>query len=148
MIEKYRLTKNNSLRPDVISFTSTIKAWVGHIDGGSKALEILNEMYKQHENGNIRAIPDTKALSIAMDACVRSNLLEDASRILDSVDDKQKSRVMFNTLISAYKFSGQCEEAETLLRKMKILSNNGFSNCSPDSTTYAMCISAVSLLGI
>jgi pentatricopeptide repeat protein len=146
MIENYRLTNNNSLRPDVISFTAVIKSYVGRPDGGRKALELLQEMEIEVRDGNVRAKPDAQAISIAMDACIKSGLLDDASRLLDDMDDSKKNRVMFNTLISAYKQEGNGDKAEAILRKMIDLSKAEYKNCSPDSTTYAMCIYAVSTL--
>lgn len=141
-MEKYELTKIKSLRPDVISFTSVIKAYVGHPKGGQKALEMLKEMEQQCREGNVRAKADSKTIAIAIDACVKSGLIDDASRLLDEVEDQHKSAVMFNTLITAFK--GRGSEAEALLRKMTHLSNKGYRKCAPDSTTYALCISAVS----
>lgn len=141
MMDKYNQTKNKSLRPDVISFTSVIKAYVGRPDGGHKALEMLKEMEGQCREGNFQAKPDAKTMAISIDACVKSGLVDDASRLLEEVEDKYKSTVMFNTLISALK--GRGSEAEALLRNMIQLSDNGFRKCSPDSTTYALCISAV-----
>lgn len=145
MMKNYELTNNESLRPDVISFTSVMKAYVSHPDGGHKALKLLNEMNMHVNAGNIKAKPDSKTIAIAMDACVKNGLLSDALRIMDDLDDKSKTRVMFNTLLSAYKFQGRGAEAEELLRKMIDLSKRGFRDCAPDSTTYALCIYAVSV---
>ena len=146
MILNYQSTKNKSIRPDVISFTSVIKAYVDHPNGGSKALEMLDEMNKQVQEGNVRAQPDAKTIAIAMDACAKSGLLDDASRLLDDVKDGDKNRVMFNTLISACKLQGRGDKAEELLRKMIDLSNKGLKKCSPDATTYSLCVFAVSIL--
>jgi len=142
MILNYQSTKNKSIRPDVISFTSVIKAFVDHPDGGNKALEMLNEMNKQVQQGNVKAQPDAKTIAIAMDACAKSGLIDDASRLLDDVKDGDKNRVMFNTLISACKLQGRGDRAEELLRKMIDLSNKGFKKCSPDATTYSLCVFA------
>lgn len=145
MIRNYQLTNNQSLRPDVISFSSAMKAWVGHRIGGRKALEMLEEMKKQCREGNTKATPDSMTIAIAIDACAKSGLLDDAAYLLDRVEDKKKTRVMFNTLLSAYKHQeDRGNEAEALLRKMIDLSNKGFNSCSPDATTYSLCISAVS----
>lgn len=144
MVKNYELTKNESLRPDVISFTSLMKAFVTHRDGGNKALKLLEEMNMHVKAGNIKAKPDSTTIAIAMDACVKNGLLNDASRIMNDVDDKSKTRVMFNTLLSTYKFQGRGAEAEEMLRNMIDLSERGFRMCAPDSTTYACCIYAVS----
>jgi pentatricopeptide repeat protein len=143
MIQHYELTGNKLLRPDVISFTSVMKAYVGHPNGGKKVVKMLEEMNKQCKEGNLQAKADAKTISVAIDACVKSGLVEDASRLLNEVEDKYKNIVMVNTLLSAYK--GHGSQGEALLRKMIDLSNQGYSNCSPDSTTYALCISAVSI---
>ena len=148
MILNYQSTKNKSIRPDVISFTSVIKAYVDHPDGGNKALEMLDEMNKQVQQGNVKAQPDAKTIAIAMDACAKSGLIDDASRLLDNVKDGDKNRVMFNTLISACKLQGRGDRAEELLRKMIDLSNKGFKKCSPDATTYSLCVFAVSIFRI
>ena len=73
MILNYQSTKNKSIRPDVISFTSVIKAYVDHPDGGNKGLEMLNEMNKQVQQGNVKAQPDAKTIAIAMEACAKSD---------------------------------------------------------------------------
>jgi pentatricopeptide repeat protein len=123
-----------------------MKSYVNRPKGGEKALELLREMDRQYRDGNIRAKADAQAISIAIDACVKSGLLDEASSLLDYVEDSTKNRVMFNTLISAYKLEGRGEKAEDLLRRMDHLSKVGYRSCSPDSTSYAMCIYAVSIL--
>lgn len=130
---------------DVISYTALMKSYVNRPKGGEKALELLREMDRQYRDGNIRAKADAQAISIAIDACVKSGLLDEAWCLLDDVEDSTKNRVMFNTLISAYKLEGRGEKAEDLLRRMDHLSKVGYKSCSPDSTSYAMCIYAVSM---
>ncbi|KAL3798151.1 hypothetical protein HJC23_005712 [Cyclotella cryptica] len=142
MLRNYELTNNKSLRPDVISYTALMKSYVNRPNGGDKALELLREMDKQYRDGNTRAKADAQAISIAIDACVKSGLLDEALSLLDDVEDSKKNRVMFNTLISAYKLEGRGEKAEVLLRRMDNLSKAGYRSCSPDSTSYAMCIYA------
>ena len=108
-------------------------------NGGDKCLELLDEM--RHKD--LR--PDDRTLAVAMDACVKSGKTLDAERLLRGVDDRKKTRVMFNTLLSGYKREGRGEEAEGLIREMISLSEErGFGICSPDNVSFGLCIDAVS----
>jgi len=146
LLNNYHQTKNRFLRPDVITYTNVMKAFVNHPNGGEKAVKILEEMNDQYRDGNIRAKPDIKALSVAMDACSKNGMTIEAERILNDIDDERKNNIMFNTIISGYKSEGLGDEAEALLRRMISLENSGFRRCSPDRISYALCIEAVSSL--
>jgi len=139
----YQLTNNSSLRPDVISYTGVMKAYVNHPDGGKKALEILDEMNDQYRDGNARARPDMKCISVAMDACAKSGLTSEAERLLNDIDDSKKNCLMFNTIISGYTSEGRGSEADAVLRRMISLSENeGWERCSPDLISYTLCLRA------
>lgn len=142
LLNNYELTKNRFLRPDVITYTAVMKSYVNKPNGGEKAIAILEEMNNEYKNGNARAIPDVKALSVAMDACAKSGLTEEAERILNDVDDSQKNAILFNTIMSGYKSEGRGEEAEAILRRMINLEQSGFRRCSPDMISYTLCIEA------
>lgn len=142
LITNYQQTNNRFLRPDVISYTGVMKAYVHHPKGGDKALQILEEMNDQYRNGNVKAGPDRKSLSVAMDACVKCGLTRDAERILNGIEDSEKGRVLFNIIMSGYKSEGRGEEAEAALRRMISLEKAGRHRCSPDMISYALCIEA------
>ena len=146
LLNNYHQTKNRFLRPDVITYTNVMKAFVNHPNGGDKAIKILEDMNNQYRDGNIRAKPDIKALSVAMDACSKNGMTIEAERILNDVDDERKNNIMFNTIITGYKSEGLGDKAEALLRRMIRLENAGFRRCSPDRISYASCIEAVSCL--
>lgn len=144
LVKNYELTQNRFLRPDVISYTAVMKACVNHPNGGEKAVQILEEMKAQYKDGNVRAKPDVKALSVAMDACAKNGLTEEAELMLNDIDDSQKSNIQFNTIMSGYKSEGRGDKAEALLRRMISLERSGFHRCSPDRISYTLCIEAVS----
>eukprot|EP00571_Detonula_confervacea_P012954 CAMPEP_0172306034 /NCGR_PEP_ID=MMETSP1058-20130122/7195_1 /TAXON_ID=83371 /ORGANISM="Detonula confervacea, Strain CCMP 353" /LENGTH=1003 /DNA_ID=CAMNT_0013017805 /DNA_START=37 /DNA_END=3045 /DNA_ORIENTATION=- len=143
LVSNYELTNNRFLLPDVITYTAVMKACVKHPAGGEKALKILKEMNNQYRDGNVKARPDIQALAVAMDACAKSGLTAEAEHILNDVDDSQKSRVLFNTIMSGYKSEGRGNKAEAVLRRMTHLSeNSGRGRCSPDMISYALCVEA------
>jgi len=142
LVYNYQLTNNRLLRPDVISYTAVMKAYVNHPDGGEKALEILDEMNNQFREGNPRARPDTKSISVAMDACAKSGLTSEAERLLNEIDDSKKNCLLFNTVMSGYKSEGRGNAAEAALRRMISLSENGWEHCSPDAISYTLCMEA------
>jgi len=112
--------------------------------GGEKALELLDEMNYEYMNGNRGAKPDTKAIAVVIDVCIKSGLSTEAERIFSGTDDSEKSTVLFNTILTGYKDEGRHLEAENLLRKMKTLSDEGYTQCSPNLLTYYLCIGALS----
>lgn len=144
MTDNYLMTGDEHMRPDVISYTGVIKAYVSSPVGGEKALELLAEMNDEYMNGNLGAKPDTKAIAVVIDACIKSGLITEAERLFSGMDDSEKSPVMFNTILTGYKDEGRCQEAENLLRKMITLSDKGYIKCSPNSLTYYLCIGALS----
>ncbi|KAL7454226.1 hypothetical protein ACHAWC_005850, partial [Mediolabrus comicus] len=144
MKDNYLITNNEWLRPDVISYTGVMKAYVNNPMGGEKALELLDEMRNECANGNRRAKPDTKAFAVAMHACIKSGRSADAERIFSGIDDAEKTTVMFNTVLTGYKNEGRGDEAENLLRKMIALNEEGINNCFPNTLTYSLCIDALS----
>ncbi|KAL7498203.1 hypothetical protein ACHAWT_006156 [Skeletonema menzelii] len=144
MMDNFRITGNEQMRPDVISYTGVIKAYINSPIGGVKALELLDEMNDECMNGNRGAKPDNKAKSVVIDACIKSGLLTEAFRIFSGIDDSEKSIVMFNTILTGYKNEGRCHEAESVLRKMISLSDEGYPNCSPNTLSYYLCIFALS----
>lgn len=143
MMNNYVITGNEHMRPDAISYTGVIKAYVNSPVGGEKALELLDEMKNEYMNGNRGAKPDAKAIGVAIDACIKSGLSIEAERIFSDVDNSEKSIVMFNTILTGYKNEGRCYEAEHMLRKMITLSDEGHANCSPNVLTYCLCIVAL-----
>ena len=144
MKDNYLITNNEWLRPDVISYTGVMKAYVNNPMGGEKALELLDEMRNECANGNRKAKPDTKAFAVAMHACIKSGMSADAERIFSSIADAEKTTVMFNTVLTGYKNEGRGDEAENLLRKMIALNEEGRNNCFPNTLTYSLCIDALS----
>ena len=144
MVNNYHDTGNEHLRPDVISYTGVMKAYVNSPIGGEKALELLDEMNREYMNGNEGAKPDSKAIAVVIDACIKSGLPTEAERIFSGIDDSEKNIVMFNTILSGYKNEGRCRQAESVLRKMIVLSQEGFDNCSPNALSYYLCIAAFS----
>ena len=144
MMDNFRNTSNEHMRPDVISYTGVIKAYINSPIGGEKALELLDEMNKEWMNGNKAAEPDKKAKSVVIDACIKSGLSNEAYRIFSGIDDSEKSIVMFNTILTGYKNEGRCYEAESVLRKMISLTDEGYPNCSPNALSYYLCIAALS----
>lgn len=144
LMDIYLITHNDDLRPDVISYTGVIKAFVGSPNGGEKALELFDEMKNEYINGNKRAKPDEKTIAVVIDACVKSGLSSDAERIFSGIDDSKKNAIMFNTILTGYKHEGRYNEAESMLRKMIALSNEGHNDCSPNALTYSLCIGALS----
>lgn len=144
MMDNSRNTGNEHMRPDVISYTGVIKAYIDSPVGGEKALELLDEMNNEYMNGNRGAKPDTKAKSVVIDACIKSGLSTEALQLFSGIDDSEKSIVMFNTILTAYKNEGRCYEAESILRNMIALSEEGHRHCSPNTLSYYLCIVALS----
>jgi len=142
MIKNYKQTKNPSLRPDVISYTGVMKAYVTHPDGGKEALQILDEMKEQFKSGNVNAKPDFKAYAVAIDACVRNGLSIEAERLLDELDDSAKNQTIFNTVMNGYRIEGRGQEAETVLKRMIELADRGYRRCSPNSVSFGVCMEA------
>ena len=91
-----------------------MKSYVNHPDGGKKALEMLEEMKNQYNNGNIGAKPDSKAFSVAIEACSKNGLTTEAKRIIQEINDSEKSRVMFNSIITGFKSEGPDVTEKTL----------------------------------
>ena len=91
------------------TYTTVMKAYVDDPagNGGDKCLELLDEMNEEADRGNKDLRPDDRTLSVVMDACVKSGKTRDAERLLRGVDDRKKTRVMFNTLLSGYKSEGR-----------------------------------------
>jgi len=144
MMYNFRITGNEHMRPDVISYTGVMKAYINSPAGGEKALELLDEMNDEYMNGNRGAKPDTKAISVVIDACIKNGLSTEAERLFSDIDDSEKSIVMFNTILTGYKNEGRCHEAESVLRRMITLSDEGYANCSPNTLSYYLCIVALS----
>ncbi|KAL7470325.1 hypothetical protein ACHAXS_010558 [Conticribra weissflogii] len=142
MVENYNKTKNPSLRPDVISYTGVMKAYVNHPNGGEEALKILHEMKEQFNSGNANAKPDFKAYAVAIDACVRSGLLREAESLLDELDDSAKNQTVFNTVMNGYRMEGRGQEAESVLKRMIELEDRGYRRCSPNSVSFGVCMEA------
>ena len=95
--------------------------------------------------GNV-ARPDTKSISVAMDACAKSGLTSEAERLLNGIDDSKKNCLLFNTVMSGYKSEGRGNAAEAALRRMISLSEKGWEHCSPDAISYTLCMEAVSFM--
>jgi len=143
LVSNYHMTNNSLLRPDVISYTGVMKAYVHHPNGGKKVLELLSEMNDEYRGGNAKARPDMKCIAVAMDACVKSGATSEAERLLNNMDDSKKNCLMFNTIISGYAQEGRVAEAEAVLQRMISLSEDGgWERCAPDTISYTLCLKA------
>jgi pentatricopeptide repeat protein len=158
IIELMESNKDESLRPDVVTYTSLIKCWSesGKLRAPDRAEEIINTLHERYDMGYNECKPDTMVYNVAMNAIAKSgvnNAPERAEALLNRMLDRYyagdtdltPTTQSFSTTILAWARMNDRRgaiKAEELLQTMHDLEDAGVGNVSPNTICYSTCILA------
>ena len=147
--------------PNTVSYNSVLFCLTRDSTGGQtmkektakEAVELLQRMrdrYHRTKNEDIK--PDEITYGSVLHALAQAGMGNDAERILESLEDDERNDAIvptltiYNSVLNAWANSFQRNaphRAESLLERMKILSNTGKNtNVEPDSISISTVISA------
>ncbi|CAB9525801.1 Pentatricopeptide repeat-containing protein [Seminavis robusta] len=154
----WKASKDESVKPDIISYSSVMKAHanVGDIN---RTREVLHRCIEEYRNGNETAKPDIRAfnhvlLAIARGARGRNlgagKLADDVFQqiheyhqagIIDELPDKTSYDITMSCWAnSGSKHAG--EEAEKILHTMEEMASKGRPKLEPDTVSYSTALMA------
>jgi len=162
MISAYKMTNNDKIRPDVITYTAVIDAHArrGDYEGAMKVFMMQANDYKKEDN--IFAKPNIITFNTMINACSKSDrddIPETAEQILTIIDvwhgrkDLQEgpNTITYSGVINCWSKSNRPEAPsralailETMIAKYKV---DGINDVRPNTITYNSVMDAYARQG-
>lgn len=141
-------SSGSSVKPDKISFSSTIMAYA-NVNNGKDAERIFMQMYEAYENGEADCKPNVISFSAVINAYANRGEPEEAERLLGMMNDLQHldgfelDQYCLNCVLKAYIKSNHKDSTKMTLKFLEKMDAQGMS----DSVAYASVMEKLSKAG-